>query len=682
MPSVNSPGDGGYQYYNQSITDLENDLKAEAKRTREHAKEATDHLEARYQQSRLDHERQTEETIQNIRDNASESRERDRASSKAEVERVKAQTYDKFGRYNGMEADVLKEQLETQRRAAEQQEFKALRDQRIAEKGYENRSETQARAYQEQLEKTVAAARDAANETASRASEENAQAYNELRTENEKKYERLNQEHMEELAATRRETQRYLEDNRRELDRRVAAADKGKEIQSQKLAEAYNDRTESAQRAMNQSRAVEGEALRRQVSQVHDLESRYAKERGQGYQDAVAEYDTDWRVKFANAEVAHQRESARLRSDMSEQDQYFARLNDASLRDKDAYFTDVIARASLENHQERKQLEKVFNKDRDQWALQSKRDQEQARLHTENALTTAAREREKLLENQARSYQDSMSRQKQSQDETIDRLQNELTYRKTSNDPKAISPAAEAALRDSITGNYEKTLGAERDRHGKAIDSLQTEYAGRVKSANDEKDATVTAMHQRNTQETQLERSRFLNHIQETEYLRDEALRNKDYENQRGTDHLNRNYASTLNQQKRQFDESYNAAKNDADFRINSLRQQYDFEAKMKQREFNSAQSALIREYDQKAYEQKQSYEAVIADLKNQGQVLAREAERNTKKALEEQRQSYEQRIAQSEAQRKEREQYLTDNFNEQLERVKRSHALLAQKKG
>ena len=48
---------------------------------------------------------------------------------------------------------------------------------------------------------------------------------------------------------------------------------------------------------------------------------------------------------------------------------------------------------------------------------------------------------------------------------------------------------------------------------------------------------------------------------------------------------------------------------------------------------------------------------------------------------LDEQARSYEQRIAQLEFQHKERERYISQNYQDEMEKLKRSNAILVQKK-
>jgi hypothetical protein len=77
----------------------------------------------------------------------------------------------------------------------------------------------------------------------------------------------------------------------------------------------------------------------------------------------------------------------------------------------------------------------------------------------------------------------------------------------------------------------------------------------------------------------------------------------------------------------------------------------------------------------------KLEHDSQVDELKGSTQVLLREAEKKARVDMEQQARSYEQRIAQMEFQRKERERYITQNYQDELDKVRRSNAALIQKK-
>jgi hypothetical protein len=89
----------------------------------------------------------------------------------------------------------------------------------------------------------------------------------------------------------------------------------------------------------------------------------------------------------------------------------------------------------------------------------------------------------------------------------------------------------------------------------------------------------------------------------------------------------------------------------------------------------------VIREYEKKLSEQKTEFDFKLEDLKAQTNVDLRAAERRSKQELELQAKGYEQRIAQIDAQNKERERYIAQGYQDELDRTRRSYELLNKKK-
>jgi hypothetical protein len=172
-----------------------------------------------------------------------------------------------------------------------------------------------------------------------------------------------------------------------------------------------------------------------------------------------------------------------------------------------------------------------------------------------------------------------------------------------------------------------------------------------------------------------------MDHVNNVEETKQQALRNKDLDNDRMTQNLTRNYANMLNKQKAEHDDALQIQQNEAATRLNASRQENTFSQRMAQRAFANQQNELIRDYDRKLAAQKTDYEAKIDEMKTTQQKTLRDQDRLNKQQLTEMQRSYDQRIAQTEAQHAERERYLTQNYQDELEKVRRANALLIQKK-
>ncbi len=160
-----SPTDGGYQYYQRTIGDLEDELKSESKKSKKGQEERLSDLEEAYQTALRKREAELEETVRNLKENLNDTLAREREQNKEEVARIKNDTYDKFGRYQGNEADVLTMQLKEGQAGWEQKHLgdqKALKD---AEEAYAQRLKELQSENTLEVEKAVQTTRNSINES-------------------------------------------------------------------------------------------------------------------------------------------------------------------------------------------------------------------------------------------------------------------------------------------------------------------------------------------------------------------------------------------------------------------------------------------------------------------------------------------------------------------------------------
>jgi hypothetical protein len=680
MSSVSST-DGGYQYYKGTITDLEDQIKEDASRAERRNRERTDDLEKSYQAELADKDRQTEETIRNVKTRANEAALLDREMNKNEIDRVRNLTYDKFGRYNGADADSMRQQLEQFKESSDAQHAKdqhALSDDTDA---YNQKLELLNRQHEQQLEEAVQTTRDSANETYDKQIGDQKANFDEQAKINEKKYNQLNAERMDEVSRLRRRSDQVISEAQMDFDHRTKKTqltnDNRFEAEQRKSAED----SENAINRINNSHANESRVLHGQIQDLLEDQRRYQKDRAQGTHDAIEATEVDNRMRQHLIEEGYQSEISKLKQQAAKSDSYATYLQNQALGEKDRYFAELINKQNVDNHKEKQDITQSFIKDRDQMDLRAKRDRELASDTQAKLMHEASEERYKALENQAMAYENSIANQRESADAQIRGLEDGIRERATSQDASLISPAAEHAVRKSVASEYDKTLNAEQERHQRDADSILRSYSHRLQETILDRDARDTQLMQDNALEQNRQRSQFVENLRDTEFLKDQALRSKDWESNKQEENVNRNYSGLLERQRREYEGILNASRSDAQAKLSAYRQESEFDAKMNQRAFSARQNEIIRDYEKKLADQKLGYELQIDEIKTHADEGVREGERKSRIALDEQGRSYEQRIAQLEQQHKERERYISDQYNDQLEKLRRSNALLVSKK-
>jgi hypothetical protein len=676
MSGVSPPSDGGYNYYQRTVDDLENEIDDTSKRAEKKRQAELEESDKRHEKELAKREKTLNETVQAMRESANRSVREERKSADAELEAQKAKTYDKSGRLKSPEAAELRDRLAQAHDAMENDHRNSSQRLSDQEAAYEQKSEEQARQSDQRLAREIAEARDSAGQSYGDVIKQQKESEKQSKGEAEKKYNDLNTARLNEQNFLRHRYENAMGDMKEDFTRRVDMAKQrsGSEVDAQ--ADSLKRELVKTVQESNKSHADETKLYRDQVQLLNEQGRGYAKEKGQGRQDAVKEYDQDWRNHEKVLVSAYQDQLDKLKTQQRDIEGYLNSSGKQALRERDAFYADTLHREHQDAHEKTQELLGSFARDRGQMEKQMKNEREMAAKSQESLLERAQTDRAAALEGQAKSYNDTLARQKISSDEQVSNLQRTLQQRKSSTDPMSVNPAAEAALRKVVISEYEKGFEAEKGRNKNSTDSIQREYATRMRDLVLDNEAGKTQIVRQNANERTMDQHYFLEHVADTEELKNAALREKDQEGRRLEEGTTRNYTQLLERQRREYEGIIQAQREEAISKFSSQRQEADFNLKSTQRASNSKQNEIIREYDRKLLDQKSEYEVKLDEAKAQAQSAVRDMERRNKLAMDEQAKQNEQRVTQLEQQHKERERLIAQNYEDEIDKQRRSAAL------
>ncbi len=677
MPGISSSTDSNYNYYRQRVTDLEDQLGEDRKNAEEARKRELASLQERQKAELERKDRQTEETIRNVRENASTSLERERENAKRDRDEILKTTYNKVGRYGGLDPFALKEQVKNLKEENDIRDVEHERSVKLTEEDYHKKLEESERRYNERLERTSDEAKSAAARSYSKTHREQEKDYAQLRDESQEKYDEL----VRQMNTERVENAKRLNSIVEEYERKEKKTDDQKSNSSEKLEASYQKKLEDTVLIANRTAAEANQRSQESVRKMQDHLALYGKEAGKGTAEALDRFEHENKVRLEKMQDIHEKELDKIRS-----------ANEAALRrnetthaetmaDKDLYMTNVTRRMADDAHRDRKELSDTHERATNTIQRQHDHDKEVAQRSHDNQLRIQNEQHASALEEQGRAFQRTLSHNQEFHDAEVSRLQERLTLQQTTSDPNQVPIGAYEKIRKSVGKEFTKQLDAEQERNKRSVETLQEGNLQKYSDLRREKEQNETGIRMEAALERHLDRKSMLAHIEDTEFQKQEALRKKEYDTYRETQNLNRSYATSLEKQRASLDEVINLQRNDAAFKLQSQRQDAEFEQRRAHREFAARESELIRNHEDKLQTAKNELTARMEETKLQGQVAVRDAEQRGKQLLEEQARSYEQKIARMEEQHKEHERYLKDNFNEQLEKLKRSYDLNNKKK-
>ncbi|MBL7714672.1 MAG: hypothetical protein JNL01_04335 [Bdellovibrionales bacterium] len=679
MPGpVSGSTDGGYSMYKRSLDEVQDEYQTQKSKS-----ENAQRIELEKQQDAhvRDMRRQEEahnEALEHARKNANDYVENERKNYRAEIDAAKKEMYDSRGRWNSAEADHLKATLNSTREGYEAELEKLRKQADITDSNHADRVAELAALRDEEIARTLETYRNEVGEANENNRVANTEFVNQLQSDHKNRYQLLDDQRVADAEQTRRYHQKATEDLKKSFNHKLELNDKDLEERSTKINRAAMERSERAiaqQRKAHNEEAVE---LRRQVKDMigEDMKAKaelgnradnYEREKQREF-DKMREMVVDDRDRT----VEHERE----RSD--EVEKALGRKKSEALADKDDAHSKTVKELTKEAYVREKVLEKEFDRNYQTVKAQAKKDAELAEKHLESAVAKEVDNKNKALNYQSKAYGDQMTRDKQQYAERIERLQKDLHQRNTSDNVADISPAAEHAIRTDILTEYEKKLGTEQERNKASVDSIQESYSSRMQEAIAEREYAETERNRHLNTEHHRERSDLLHTIQDTEENKKQSIREMEASHAREREKLVKAYSQAMERQRRQYDDLLNQTRSETGTKLQMAQRDAQMEAKLSHRAFASQNADIRREYERKLADQKADYEAKLQDQKNALETQIRNERKQTELALKDAEKNTEFREKQLEQAHKERERFLIAGYEDNIEKVKRSHAKMA----
>lgn len=681
MPSI-SGSDGQYNYYQKQLTDLSDENAADRKKAKEREDERVSSLENRHAQELREQEMENDRSLSNSKEALNNALKTERASAKQDYADLKRNTYDRFGQLNTDHTAEFAQQMNEMQNQYRAQKSRHDKELHSAEEGYTARLAERDQRATDELERGVAGTREDLENSHRSSSDTQQSAFKQAKAEADHRYEVMDRSRLEDLNQQRHQYESAFSDTQHDYNRRLDAArnayEKSTQRQENTLRASQSDNTD----ALRQAHARETQELRDKMGDLVAAEKNYVKDSAQATSQAVANYENEWRDRLALQDANAKNQATDLKAQNARTENYLAHQNSETMAQKDGFYSRLISQEQQGHADESRDMTNAFMRDRKQLEVGIAKDKAMQQKVFEERMDDAAMNSSHALQEQAKALSNSASNQHKEDQFQLSRSQKALLEHETSADTSLISPAAEASLRKQISDQYMKTAQADMDRRARENEGLRDEYQNEFR---DQQEKTLTKenkMNRKIASEKNEDLSRFNAHVADLEFMKDEAIRTQESNHARETQNMTKNYSRVLERQTREHDENLDSTRSEASSRINAVREEYEFNQKMAQREFANKYSETVRDYERKLNDQKNEYEMRIEDQRAAAAAASRESDRKFKNTLDEQTRANDQKFAQQEAQHRERERYLTQTFQEELEKMRRSNQALVSRRG
>lgn len=678
MSSVNPTE--AYRDYSQQISDFENDADETRKRLKQRSEDREDALERAYNKSLHDQADSYERTINEVKGSAQRTALREREEERADSLETK-KTYDRTGRVRANELQENLKQNEATLKEIEHQ--KALSDQRneSQDKYFDDRTNQVIAAQNEQLDKTIDSVRANANESIAHAKDESDGAAKAYKEQLKRDYTELSKTYVDRIKTDADQTQKFYNDTRIEAGHRKAIEDEGHGQAIHDLSGSYEQKLLDNEMASRQSRTLENTGVRDTIKTLSRFNDQYAKDHANGRAEAFAELENVEHDQRAMVTEAYQTQLDDARRKLVENDHHYNQLNDQNLREHGEQFARLLESTNNENHQAQGMLQNTFEQNRAELELRNKADHALADRHLENQAEQLNAEKDLALSKQTLAYQRQMARGSTSNTAQMKELQEKLQTQRTSSDLNMVSPAAEAKLHQIIEGEYVKRFDAEADRDTERANVMRNQFQKQTAEVINDSLTQRTASERNHAFERQMDRNEFMSHVNDIEQMRQRSVHEAATSTERQKEMMERTFGQTIEGQRREYEGILEATRQDLGQKLQTVRQQADFDAKLNQRAFAAKQNEIIRNYEKQLADQKVEYDARLAEVTAQADKKVRETERRDRLELEAVQKQHEQQATIQEQQQKEHARLVENNHQDEMERLKRSNALLIRQK-
>lgn len=679
MPGpVSGSTDGGYQMYKRSLDEVQDEYQVQKTKSEDAQRIELEKQQDAHVRNLREQEEAHNEALEHQRRGANDYIENERKNYRAEIEAAKKEMYDSRGRWNSAEADHLKAQLNSAREGYESELEKFRKQAEATDTMHAERVAELAALRDEEISRTLETYRDEVGEANENNRVANNEFVNQLNSDHKNRYQLLDDQRIADADQTRRYHQKATEDLKKSFDHKLKLNDRDLEERSTKVNRAAMERADRAIAQQRKAHAEEAGDLRNQVKDMIAEDMKAKNElgnRADNYErEKQREFDKmrEMVIDDRDRSVTHERERS------EEVEKALGRKKSEALSEKDDAHGAMVRRMTKEAYQREQGLQQEFERNYLSVKDQAKKEGVLAEQHLESAVSKEVESKNKALAYQAKAYGDQMTRDKQQYSERIDRLQKDLHRKNTSDDPSDISPAAEHAIRTDILTEYEKKMGTEQERNRQSIDSIQQSYSSRMQEALAERESAETERNRHLNTEHHRERSDLLYTIQDTEENKKATVRELEASHARERDKLVKAYSQAMERQRRQYDDLLNQTRSETGTKLQMAQRDSQMEAKLSHRAFSSQNADLRREYERKLADQKADYEAKIQDQKSALEAQLRAERKQTELALKDAEKNTEFREKQLEQAHKERERFLIASYEDNIDKVKRSHAKMA----
>jgi hypothetical protein len=541
--------------------------------------------------------------------------------------------------------------------------------------------EDEVRKLKEEQEQQTTRTRDEYNSRVSRVREEANEEVKKLKDEMYDKSGKKSATDSREVNQERSKLNEYRSEIDRAADRRIKSAESAAEAKASKSTQSEGDRVQTALAAQKRSQQNEIGELRKQIDAQSVDPRDISREKANARQEVIQTYEGDHLKERDQLATAYEQRLDKVASSQDDKEDYYNRRLVEASANKDANAQKQI-QAQKDNFSKIEHQHQVEQQQMKGYYENQVKSERAKNNQSEGVLIQRNNEQvEHALAQKDQTYQDYLKQSSASHKQELSSRDQEITKLKTTDNPFEVSPFLMNKIQTTADQrNYEQWKG-QYDSNQKNLQAEQKrDYSERLelKDSDDQRYTQFTRTHQK---QNDVEKRQFLTGYTELKLSKEQAERQTQEQHNDRIERVQSKHSQEMGLQERKMADAMQVQRETLLGSKLDLQTELEAKNRGKERELGTQLNQIRRDYDRKVLDEQDSKEKQVSELKYSFDKKLQDLDRTSKKALDDRVKSYEHQIKQQELAFKDRERFLTEHYEEELDSMRRTNARLIQKK-
>ena len=484
-----------------------------------------------------------------------------------------------------------------------------------------------------------------------------------------------------ELNEERKRLSSYQDELRSENDRKIQKIEKSADSRAEKNQSQEGNQVERAVEAQKKSARQEVRALEEELSQYRTEGRDVSAEKAKAKQETIAENEGSQISERNRIIEGYERQIEKLKGHQGElQDHFDRRLNEAAFENS-AKTRDQLVRQKSEFIEESRNAgqKQVFVENN--YKTEIKNEQDRQAQAANNLIAKNSADLESAVAAKDQAYQSYLADHGKQDDYQLKTRDEKIKELETTSDPLKISPYAVKRINDAAEKRYYGQLNEANHVNTLNLNAVRDRDVADRQDLSKEYQAKFTGVTRGVQKELDVKDKLFLNSYDDLSHLHQSKEAALVQQKQEVVERLYQKQALELVDAQNQKKEALEEQRDALHYEKTSAVDDSDQARRLQEREWSLKTNDLRRNLETQMTEERDQHQKVVGELKLEFDKKLRDQDRVSKRSIDERVRSFEHQIKQQELSFREKERFLTEHYEEELDSMKRTNAHLTQKK-